>query len=258
MLVIGASLKGYAIAATDGEMGTVKTFLFDDTSWKIRWLVVETGSWLSGRQVLVHPSALGTPDHAQRRLPVRLSRAKVESSPDITQDLPVTRQMESEITDYYGWDPYWGPNYCGVGSFGLGAGSTFMPRQDRPRDAAVMAAKAMGQTDGDPHLRDMHAVVGYHIHATDGGIGHVENFLLDDATWAISYLIVDTSNWWMGEHVLISPFAVKDIDWTDRQVHLTTTREWVQASPKWDPEAPVSSDYAKHLHAHYGWPGLGW
>jgi hypothetical protein len=258
MLVVGATLKGYAIEATDGPIGTVKSFLFDDTNWKVRWLVVKTGSWLSGREVLVHPSAIGTPDHDQRQLPVKLTRAKVKASPDIAEDLPVTRQMQSDIYDYYGWDPYWGPNYYGVGSFGLGAGSTFMPGQDHPRDSAVMEAEDMGRFAGDQHLRDMNAVTGYHVHATDGGIGHVENFLLDDATWAIAYLIVDTSNWWIGAHVLISPFAVKNIDWTDKQVHLNATRAQVKTSPKWDKETPVPSDYTAKLHTHYGWPGLGW
>jgi hypothetical protein len=175
MLIAGSALKGYAIEASDGHIGTVKTLLFDDTTWKIRWLVVDTGNWLSGRQVLVHPSAVGTPDHEGRHLPVRLSKAQVEASPDIEQDRPVTMQMQSNVYSYYGWDPYWGPNFYGPVGFGLNPGIAFDWGGAYPgRDAVQMVSD-----DGDPHLRDMTALRGYHIHATDGAIGHVENFLLD-------------------------------------------------------------------------------
>jgi hypothetical protein len=258
MLVVAAALKGYEIETIDGSIGTVKTFLFDDLSWKIRWLVVETGSWLSERQVLLQPSVIGTADHSRRVLPVRLTKAQVEASPDIARDLPVTMQMQGDIYDYYGWDPYWGPDYYGPGGFGPDDGRMFTPGNGYPLESSVREATAMGDGEGDPHLRDMAAIVGYHIHATDGGIGHVENFLLDDISWAIHYMIMDTSNWWMGKHVLISPYAVSEISWDDQQVRLNTTRERVKASPVWDPLKEIDRVYARSLHGHYGWPGSGW
>jgi hypothetical protein len=112
--------------------------------------------------------------------------------------------------------------------------------------------------EGDPHLRSIAEIKGYHIHATDGDIGHVENLLMDDASWAIRYLIVDTSNWWSGQHVLISPFAVLDIDVSDQDISLNVSRERVKASPPWDAVAMVDQYYEKRLHSHYGWPGYGW
>lgn len=111
MLVAGSALKGYAIEASDGRIGTVKTFLFDDATWKMRWLVIDTGHWLTDRQVLVHPSAIGLPDHERQHMPVNLTKAQVEASPDIQQDRPVTMQMQDHLYDYYGWYPYWGPDY---------------------------------------------------------------------------------------------------------------------------------------------------
>ena len=115
-----------------------------------------------------------------------------------------------------------------------------------------------GSVDGGPHLRSMTAVRGYHIHATDGSIGHVENFLIDDMIWAIRYLVVDTRNWWPGAHVLISPCAVKRIDRNQNQVHLGVWRDMVKSSPPWDPVAVVEQVYEQRLHEHYGWPGYGW
>ena len=258
MLIVGSALKGYAIEASDGRIGTVKTLLFDDTTWKTRWLVIDTGNWLPGRLVLVHPSAIGAPDHEQRHLPVRLSKARVEASPDIEQDRPVTMQMQSDLHSYYGWDPYWGPNFYGPVGFGIAPGTTFDREGTYPGGEAMREPVQVNCDDGDPHLRDMTALRGYHIHTTDGTIGHVENFVLDDADWVIRYLIVDTRNWWPGAHVLIAPYAVKDIDWSNREVRLNVRRDQVKSSPKWDPVEIVEGDYERRLHNHYGWPGYGW
>ncbi|MBC7634699.1 MAG: PRC-barrel domain containing protein, partial [Acetobacteraceae bacterium] len=94
--------------------------------------------------------------------------------------------------------------------------------------------------------------------ATDGEIGHVENLLIDDVAWAVRYLIVDTSNWWFGQHVLIAPFAVRSISWADQLITLTLSREKVKASPTWDPMAVIDQAYQQRLHTHYDWPGYGW
>ena len=258
MHIVGSALIGYEIEATDGRMGTVKTFLFDDRTWKTRWLVVDTGHWLPGRLVLLHPSSIGPLDHERRHMLVNLTRSQVEASPDIMQDLPVTMQMQSRVYDYYGWDTNWGPDFYGAGAMGLGAVGMSYPLPES--NAGVLDADRLagGADRGDPHLRSMTAVTGYHIHATDGLIGHVENFLLDDATWAIRYLIVDTKNWWPGAHVLISPFAVTSVDWSYSEVRLNVSREQVKASPPWNPAEVVEQVYERRLHKHYGWPGHGW
>ena len=273
MLIVGSALKGYAIEASDGRIGTVKTFLFDDRTWKIRWLVIDTGTWLTGRQVLIHPSAIGQPDHEEQHLPVHLTKAQVEASPDILQDQPVTMQMQSRLYDHYDWDPLWGPDFYGAGMTGLGMpglgmsglGMTGLGMGGGLGTPTLAEGRAMeadtmqrGAEDGDPHLRSMTAVRGYHIHATDGSIGHVENFLLDDATWAIRYLIIDTRNWWPGARVLVSPYAVVSIEWGENQIRLNVSRDQVKASPPWDPVAVVDEIYEQRLHGHYGWPGYGW
>jgi len=257
MLIVGSVLKGYAIEASDGRIGTVKTFLFDDTTWKIRWLVIDTGHWLTGRQVLVHPSAIGLPDHERRHLPVNLTKAQVEDSPDIQQDQPVTMQMQNHLYSYYGWDRYWGPHYYGSGLTGIGTSGIGMPFFGQAPTGDIDTLQR-GSEEGDPHLRSMTALRGYHIHATDGSIGHVENFLLDDMTWTIRYLIVDTRNWWPGAHVLIAPYAVDSVDWSQNQVRLSVSRDMVKSSPPWDPVAIVEQVYEQRLHEHYGWPGYGW
>ncbi len=249
LMLIGSALKGYAVEATDGRIGTVEDFLFNDLTFKVRWLVVDTGNWLPGRKVLIHPSAIvQTPqareaDYEEEQLAVRLTMAQVKASSSILEDAPVSLQMEGSLYGYYGWDPLWG----GDGSFGA------YPDE---RLAAELEAERLDRAD--PHLRSMNAVTGYHIRATDGTVGHVENFLIDRATGEIRYLIVDTMNWWFGQPVLISPYAVRDISWEDQQVRVNVSRQQIKASPAWKPEEMIDRAYEQHLHGYYGWPGYDW
>ena len=111
MMHVISALKGYAIEASDGRMGTVADVLFDDSSWRVRWLVVDCGSWLTGRKVLIHPSAISRTDLEQQRFLVSLTKAQVEMSPELAEDQPVSQQMENQLYTYYGWDPHWGGPY---------------------------------------------------------------------------------------------------------------------------------------------------
>jgi hypothetical protein len=255
MLLAGSALKGYTIDAKDGGIGTVTDLLFDDMTWKIRWLVVDTGTWLTSRKVLLHPSSVRRLDYERLELSVELSKHQIEQSPSILRDQPVSQRMENSLYDYYGWDPSWGGSYFGGGAIAspLSAppyfGASALGEQD---DLSLM------ERDGDAHLRSLAAVTGYHILASDGEIGHVENFLIDDATWNIRYVIVDTSNWWLGKHVLISPYAVRKISYVDRQIAVDVDREKVKSSPPWDPAVMVDTYYERRLHSHYGWQGYGW
>ena len=271
MLQVSSAMKGYAIAAKDGTIGTLSDFLFDQTTWKLRWLVVDTGTWLTGRLVLIHPSAAELVDHDDRQIDVALTRKQVEDSPEIREDRPVSQQMQSDLYGYYGWDPYWNNGIAGAGSFGgglyagglLGAGMGGVgsvtgqalregPSQPaRPGDDGSLAFD-----DGDPNLRSVNEITGYHVHATDGSIGHVEDVLLDGTAWAIRYMVINTSNWWVGQHVLMSPHAIVRIDWPDRSIALNVTRDKVKSSPGWDHSNTIDGTFGRHLHDHYDWPNI--
>ena len=236
MLRNASAIKGYAIAATDGRLGTVSDFLFDDASWLVRWLVVDTGKWLSGRKVLLPPSVLGHIDPNGNEFAVSLTMQQVKDSPDIDTERPVSRQIETNIYDFYGWSPYWGGTgflMGGYGGYGYGGGAIApLPSPGSMRRAEDIAAAQ--QNDDDPHLRSVEAVTGYHIHASDGEIGYVEDFLLQDTDWTIHNLVVDTTNWWPGKKVLIAPRSIQEIDWTDNLVNLKIDREKVKNSPAYD------------------------
>jgi hypothetical protein len=254
MLRVGSKLTGFAVRATDGDIGSIRDFLFDDRTWKLRWLVVDTGFWLTGRKVLVHPSAIGVPDTTHEKIPVQLTKAQIKASPDILCDAPVSLRMEDGINNYFGWSPYWDGNDFGIGSMG----SSLIPAPD---SGAVALREpldtALHSDDGDPHLRSIAAVNGYHVHASDGSIGHVADFLIDDVAWDIRYLIIDTNNWWPGRHVLMSPHAVREVSWARSQIGVDVSRAKVKAGPEWKPLDVIDHAYEERLRSHYFWPGLG-
>jgi sporulation protein YlmC with PRC-barrel domain len=244
-----SDLKGYKILATDGPLGTVSDLLFDDASWRVRWLVVDTGSWLSGRKVLLPPSALGHIEPDAKSFSVRLTQAQVKDSPDIASDRPVSRHLEGNVYDYYGWNPYWSTGFYmgGYGYMGgmLGNGAYGQPPMNDEEHYDTL------RSEGDVHLRSAEAVNGYHIHATDGEIGHVNDFLLEDADWSIHYLVVDTTNWWAGKKVVISPRSAHDINWTDHLINLNVDRETVRGSPLYDAAVTIDRGYEQAFHRYY-------
>ncbi len=247
MLWNASVIKGYAIEASDGDIGTVSDFLFDDASWLVRWLVVDTGNWLSGRKVLLPPSVLGRLYAKDRVFAVKLTKQQIKDSPEIDTDRPVSRQMETGVYDYYGWSPYWGTGFYMAATaicrapgwlrltWERGVMSRRSPKPRRPRRCASASVEA---------------VTGYHIHASDGEVGHVEDFLVEDADWSIHYLVVDTKNWWPGKKDLISPRSALDIDWTDKLVNLKVDRQTVKDSPTYDPSAPADRASERHFDTY--------
>lgn len=234
MLLSINGLTGLGLAATDGEIGKVTGFYFDDYAWTIRYLVVQTGRWL-GRRVLISPSVVGHPDAPHGVLPVQLSRDQVRESPDVDTDKPVSRQLEETIAGHYGW-PVW---YVLPGA---------------PVPMPPVSAPSADPASYDPHLRSTGEVTGYHIRARDGEIGHVEDFVLDDGEWCIRYLVVDTKNWLPGRKVLVLPSLIQKIDWAASEVHLDLTRERIERSPEFHPAEPVNRAYEEQLVDYYGRP----
>jgi sporulation protein YlmC with PRC-barrel domain len=262
MLRSTKDLEGCAIQATDGMIGHVKDVYFDDEKWVVRYLIVETGSWLASRKVLISPIAIGKPDWAQSVLAVSITKDQVKNSPDIDTHEPVSRQHEIQYLQYYGYPSYWsGANFWGNGIYPgamltgvgyAGSGAEFLVAQAARGRAE---AEVQGRQKGDPHLRSGNAVMNYHIEATDGGMGQVKSLLIDEETWAIRYLVVETSNWWLGQQVLIAPQWIQAISWSDATIAVKVTRQAVKDAPRYDPSAPLRRDHEMSLHQHYGRPG---
>lgn len=242
-------LRGYKILATDGEIGKVHEFYFDDAMWTIRYLVVNTGSWLFERRVLLSPIVLGQPYWEMRVFPVALTRMQVKNSPAIETDKPVSRQQEIELHQYYGWPYYW------AGGGFAGGATPAIPPQVIAEQMDYGTKRETGEEESlDPHLRSTREVIEYHIQAIDGEIGHVEDFVVDDETWAIRYMVVDTKNWLAGRKVLVAPMWIERINWAESKVHVGLTREKTKASPEFEPATPVNREYEERLYDFYGRP----
>ena len=240
------SLEGFTIGATDGPIGKVKDFYFDDQAWTIRYVVVDTTSWLGGREVLISPYGISKPDWAARALPVNVTREQIKHSPGIDTDKPVSRQYERGYLGYYGYPYYWG----GTGLWGEdGYPGTMLTGMEASAYRGYL--KSPSADDGDPHLRSCEAVKGYHIHASDGDIGHIQGFIVDDYTWSIRYLVVNTSNWWMGHEVLVSPEWIQEVSWSQSKVTTNLDREAIKGSPVYDPKAVITRDAEIVIYNHY-------
>jgi len=243
MLRQAKDFKGYKLSARDGEIGSVKEFYFDDQSWAVRYLIAETGNWLTGRQVLISPYALDPARTDDKVIPVDLSKKQIEDSPSLDADKPVSRQYEMLYYPYYGYPGYWGGPYMwGYGSYPV-------------RGQGGWSETTRHNENDDPHLRSTNDVTGRTIQAQDGEIGDVEDFVIDDETWAIRYLIVDTGNWWPGKKVLVSTQWIEKISWEESKVFIDLTREAIKNGPEFTQEALMTRDYETKLYRHYNREG---
>jgi hypothetical protein len=243
MLHKAETLEAYKLDSLDGEFGHVQGFYFDDRHWTVRYLLADTGNWLPGRQVLISPYALVAAIKEEKHIAVDLTKKQIENSPSLDRDKPVSRQFEESYYGYYGWPTYWG----GPAMWG------YSPYISRDRE--LWTKSSQQENAWDPHLRSTRDVSSYRIEAADGELGHVEDFIIDDETWAIRYLVVATRNWWSGKKVLISPQWIERVSWTESKIFVKLTREAIKQSPEFTEKSLITRDYEVELHRHYQRPG---
>lgn len=217
-------LTGLGLEATDGQIGEVVDFYFDDETWTIRYLVVKTGGWLSGRKVLISPAVLLHKSPAPGLIPVNLTQEQVRTSPDIDTDKPVSRQKQAMLNKHYFWENYWGTAASG-GQMGI---DDVPPVHLKPSEL---------DPDEDIHLRAVSEVDGCTVHATDGEIGHVDDLIIDDQSWKLTNLVVDTHDWIGGKKVLIPVNHIEMISFVNLRVRLDITQAEIEHSPVYDADA---------------------
>jgi hypothetical protein len=242
MLTNSTFLKGLVIHATDGELGKVEEFYFDDDTWGIRYLVVRAGSWFNGRQVLISPISITSIDWVAKQLRVNLTTKQVQNSPGIDTDQPVSRQHEANFSKYYGYNYYWGGPYLW--------GPAFRPADIGAGYPLVQDSKA----SGDSHLRSSASVTGYHVEAKDGEIGHVDWFIIDDEFWNVAYIDVATRNWLPGKNILVSPGWIDRVSWMDSKIYANLYRDAIENAPEYLLDRPLTREYENRLYFHYGRP----
>lgn len=217
------------IGALDGDVGHVEDTYFDDRSWAVRYLVTDTGSWLAGRKVLISPHAFRGLDRIGKRMVVQLTKKQIEECPPVEAHKPVSRQYEERYYLHYGFPFYWqGDGLWGMSGFPI----TSLPPQENPVAVPSSSSSCCCPTEADdPHLRSTQAVNGYQIKATDGTIGHVCDFIMDDKSWAIQQLVVKIGGWLSGTKVLIDTAIVDRISYEESLVLVRSTRDAIRQSP---------------------------
>ncbi|MBN1957069.1 MAG: PRC-barrel domain-containing protein [Desulfuromonadales bacterium] len=232
-------LKGYKLSGIDGEIGKVEEFYFDDRHWTIRYLVADTGNWLEDRQVLISPYALGSVVREKRRIEINLTKQQIEDSPSLDSNKPVSRQFEDAYYGFYGWPNYWGgPHMWGSYPFIMS-------------DPEQLKESNQEEKSWDPFLRSTHDVTGNHIQVLDGEIGRVDDFIIDDETWAIRYLIIDTRNWRPGKMVLIAPQWIERVSWLESKVFVNLPQDVIRQSPEYTRESQLTREYEAILYRLY-------
>lgn len=243
-------LRGLAVIAQEDEVGTVSDFLFDDQTQAVRYFVVRTGSWLTERKLLITPVSISEINWLDEEMHLSLTREQVRSSPEIDFSLPVSRNIETAFLDYYGYPYYWGgPHLWGVAE---------LPEDlAEPKELTTPTGDALSQpfNPDDTHTRSATEIIGYHLAATDGEIGHVEDFIVEDESWAIRYLLINTRNWLPGKSVVISPQWIERINWTESKVYIKLTQAAVRDCPEYDESSLVTREYENQIFRHYGQTG---
>jgi hypothetical protein len=229
-------LQDYRLQAREGEIGDLREVYFDDQAWTVRYLVVRTGGWLFGREVLIAPRSVTRVNEEEKTLTIDLTQEQIKNSPPVTTEKPVSRHYEQAFYQYYDWIPYW-------------YGEPFLAPEMPPEPSELYRER--GAPPENPHLRSSHEVRGYHLNASNGEIGHVADFILDQ-DWKVRYLEIDTRNWWPGKHVLIAPTWIWRISWETREILVNLAREAVESAPKYDSSQPITPDDELRLYQHYG------
>lgn len=234
-------LEDFTVNANDGYIGKVKDFYFDDRTWIIRHLVAETGTWLKHRNVLLKPALIKSVDQETKTITVDISMYEVKNGPGFNKNLVVSPQTEIDYLSYYGYSFY--------------RGTTEVDGQDEDEQqvAEIFAAiDAVRRMNEDRHLRSCKEIINYNIEALDSEVGHLQSMLFDADRWSVQYLLVNTSNWWLGHQVLIEPQMIKDISWGDARIYVDMSRQQVQDSPIFDPDAADAHEKdLAHLHRNH-------
>lgn len=217
---------GEKLRASDGEIGHVRDFYFDDNNWTVRYLVADTGGWLSGRQVLISPNALGHLSPEEKVLLVNLTRKQIEDSPSIDEHMPVSRQLEEEYHRYYGY-AYYAET---MPLWGLGGYPVLAPP---PRETDE------NQKGADSHLRSARVIASYKVEASDGEVGKVIDLLIDARTWIIRDIVVDCGHWYAGKKVVISTDRVSRVNHDQSTIYVDSAKhEFAEASER--PQASLA------------------
>jgi uncharacterized protein YrrD len=250
------NVKGIPVMASDGEIGQIIDVYFDDAEWACRHFVIKTGGWLDRRDVLLAPYAVRRIDWDRAVMEVDLTRDLIRKGPNIDTAMPVSRQHEITLFDYYGYPYYWSGPYV-WGPFPSAELPLTAQKEVDEATKLRLEIRAREREQFDPHLRSANEVAGYKIEASDGSIGELDDLLFKEEDWTLQFLVIDTRKWLPGKHVVVPVDWVDRVSWGEHAVFVALTKDDVRRSPKYDPDVALTAELESGLHSHYGRPQPG-
>ncbi|MCB0393149.1 MAG: hypothetical protein KDD25_01240 [Bdellovibrionales bacterium] len=234
-----SELTGYDINAIDGKVGSCVDFLFDDQSWTVRHLVVDTGGWIPGRKVIVPPSSINRVNWKDGELDLEFNKKKLEESPSLSKDAPVSRQYEEKYYNYMGWPPYWG--------LGFTMRSGFNPRntdieREQSKNTIVTTTRSFKE------------VLGYEISNKEDTFGSVEDVIVSDANWKVTGFVVRLSKWLPSDRVIMPLSDIEEISWLGQSLNSLKTKEQIKALQKYSPHDGVNAVSEVRFYDYTGHP----
>jgi hypothetical protein len=230
--------RGYKLEAIDGPIGKVDEFYFDEQFWTVRYLVVNSGSWLSDRRLLISPYAIGEVSPSEHKIFIKLTKRLIVDSPFLGTDEWISKEFEREYYEYYGWPVYW----SGLNTWGAD------PYLNKTHPAWNLESN---QETWEPHLCSTHEISRYMIHTIDEEIGSIRDFLISDTTWTIRYLVVDSQRRLHGNYVLISPRWIVSSDWEQSKYIVDISSEQIESSPEYFDDLQLTRADEGELYKHY-------
>lgn len=232
-------IENFKLKNKNQDLGHIKDFYIDDLSWVTRYIVVDTGSWLTGKKVLISPHSLKKPNFLDNVIYTDLTQEQIKGSPHISEKEPVSRQHEIDLRKYYGWPAYWSMTTSMQGIL----------------DDIKKEIEAEESKEKDPHLRSIRELRGYDVQAIDGDVGIVDSFIIDDDKWVIKYIVFDARKWlhWLpgGKYFLFAPEWTKDIKWDNSKIIVNLDRDTIENGPEFTSAKDIDSQFENKLYICY-------
>lgn len=243
-------LTGYHLKALDGDFGKLVALYFDDKNWIVRYFVARSTEWLVGRKLLIVPTLITDIDPKDKIIDVDLTLQQVENSPllearEIGDEEYISLNYEQEIYRYYRLLPYWHSEPAII-PMGDSSNSNSNPNPNEIKLVETSESFAHRPLHSSEELKN------FGLHATDGNIGHIADLIIEEESWRIRYLEINTHHWLPGKHVLLAPAWIKKIDWQNKTVLVDLDCNAIKTAPDYEPAKIISRQYQLDLYQHYG------
>ncbi|MDQ0207815.1 PRC-barrel domain-containing protein [Alkalicoccobacillus murimartini] len=259
MFIQAKTLESFSMNATDGELGSIADLYFESNTFTLRYFVGDTRTWFFGGKVLLSPEAVTSIDAEKEHINVNETKEQIKNSPKPSEHEPVSRQYEAELRDHYGWKHYWGAPIGGVGA-GMGTpgaypaapGLIIPPPVSNPQsDQGEYESEALSHQTNHNFLQSINDLRGYTIHAKNGEVGKVLDFMLNEHDWSINYIIVDVGGVFTREPVPLAAEWITDISWQDKTITVNVEKELIERAPNYELHEPFTREHEAELYSHY-------